>query len=129
MKDLGDNIHSHLSDETIWKCLRAAGFDEEQIKRGDKGSLIAKLEAKIKMFSVWNRVLATSPDLGKWCKKGQSKSFNASTQTSGDLIAVGAHVGGGTIKVWNPKICLRLILMWEDRFCRGGVEEMDGCDD
>ncbi|KAI3688298.1 hypothetical protein L1987_82009 [Smallanthus sonchifolius] len=69
------------------------------------------------------------PDMGKCCKKGQSKSFNASTQTSGDLIAVGAHVGGGTIKVWNLKICPRLILMWEDRFCRGKVEEMDGCDD
>ncbi|KAI3714372.1 hypothetical protein L1987_72971 [Smallanthus sonchifolius] len=83
----GNRLKSLLSDETIWKCLRAAGFDEESIKRRDKGSLIVKLEAK-----------------------GQSKSFNASTQTSGDLIVVGAHVGGGTIKVWNPKICLRLYL-------------------
>ncbi|KAI3799500.1 hypothetical protein L1987_34799 [Smallanthus sonchifolius] len=101
-------LKSPLSDETIWKCLRAAGFYEESINRRDKGSLIAKLEAKIKMFSVGNRVLTTSPGLGKWCKKGQSKSFNASTQTSSDLIAVGAHVGGGYSLThfrggqWNP---------------------------
>ncbi|KAI3737138.1 hypothetical protein L2E82_27133 [Cichorium intybus] len=44
------SLKSPLSDETIWKRLREAGFDEESIKRRDKGSLIAhiaKLEAEI----------------------------------------------------------------------------------
>ncbi|KAI3689909.1 hypothetical protein L2E82_47879 [Cichorium intybus] len=43
------SFKSPLSDETIWKRLREAGFDEESIKRRDKGSLIAhiaKLEAE-----------------------------------------------------------------------------------
>lgn len=44
------NLKSPLSDETIWNRLREAGFDEESIKRRDKGSLIAhiaKLEAEV----------------------------------------------------------------------------------
>ncbi|KAI3681801.1 hypothetical protein L6452_36606 [Arctium lappa] len=44
----------------------------------------------------------TKRHLGKWCKKGQSKGFNASsvpTQVSGNLIAIGADGRGGTIKV------------------------------
>ncbi|XP_042484737.1 protein CROWDED NUCLEI 4-like [Macadamia integrifolia] len=39
-----------LADETIWKRLREAGFDEDSIKRRDKAALIAyvaKLEAEI----------------------------------------------------------------------------------
>ncbi|CAN6679906.1 unnamed protein product [Malus baccata var. baccata] len=39
-----------VSDETIWKRLKEAGFDEESIKRRDKAALItyiAKLEAEI----------------------------------------------------------------------------------
>ncbi|KAM7520361.1 hypothetical protein LguiB_019323 [Lonicera macranthoides] len=39
-----------LSDESIWKRLREAGFDEDSIKRRDKAALIAyiaKLEAEI----------------------------------------------------------------------------------
>lgn len=39
-----------LTDESIWKRLREAGFDEDAIKRRDKASLIAyiaKLEAEI----------------------------------------------------------------------------------
>ncbi|KAI3509333.1 hypothetical protein L1887_24538 [Cichorium endivia] len=44
------SFKSPLSDETIWKRLHEAGFDEESIKRRDKASLIAhiaKLEAEI----------------------------------------------------------------------------------
>ncbi|XP_024993125.1 E3 ubiquitin-protein ligase TRAIP [Cynara cardunculus var. scolymus] len=44
----------------------------------------------------------TKRHLGKWCKKGQNKGFNASsipTQVSGNLIAIGADGRGGTIKV------------------------------
>lgn len=44
----------------------------------------------------------TKRHLGKWCKKGQIKGFNASslpTQVSGNLIAIGADGRGGTIKV------------------------------
>ncbi|GAV57667.1 hypothetical protein CFOL_v3_01204 [Cephalotus follicularis] len=43
-------LQSPLSDETIWKRLKEAGFDEESIKRRDKSALIAyiaKLEAEI----------------------------------------------------------------------------------
>ncbi|KDP32126.1 hypothetical protein JCGZ_12587 [Jatropha curcas] len=39
-----------LSDETIWKRLKEAGFDEESVKRRDKAALIAyiaKLEAEV----------------------------------------------------------------------------------
>jgi hypothetical protein len=38
------------TDETIWRQLREAGFDEETVKRKDKASLIAyitKLEAEV----------------------------------------------------------------------------------
>ncbi|XP_030496317.2 protein CROWDED NUCLEI 4 [Cannabis sativa] len=41
---------SPLGDETIWKRLKEAGFDEESIRRRDKAALIgyiAKLEAEI----------------------------------------------------------------------------------
>ncbi|XP_010248309.1 PREDICTED: protein CROWDED NUCLEI 4 [Nelumbo nucifera] len=44
------NNGSPLGDETIWRRLREAGFDEESIKRRDKAALIAyiaKLEAEI----------------------------------------------------------------------------------
>ncbi|KAF8410272.1 hypothetical protein HHK36_002797 [Tetracentron sinense] len=44
------NSASLLSDGTIWKRLREAGFDEESIKRRDKAALIgyiAKLESEI----------------------------------------------------------------------------------
>ena len=47
-------LQSPLSDETIWKRLKEAGFDEESIRRRDKAALIAyiaKLEAEVK-FSV-----------------------------------------------------------------------------
>ncbi|XP_048334786.2 protein CROWDED NUCLEI 4 [Ziziphus jujuba] len=43
-------LQSPLTDETIWKRLKEAGFDEESIKRRDKAALIgyiAKLEAEI----------------------------------------------------------------------------------
>ncbi|XP_057951774.1 protein CROWDED NUCLEI 4 isoform X1 [Malania oleifera] len=43
-------LQSPLSDESIWRRLRDAGFDEESIKRRDKAALIAyiaKLEAEI----------------------------------------------------------------------------------
>lgn len=49
------SFKSPLSDETIWKRLREAGFDEESIKRRDKGSLIAhiaKLEAEVLSFAI-----------------------------------------------------------------------------
>lgn len=39
-----------FGDETIWKRLKEAGFDEESIKRRDKAALIAyiaKLEAEV----------------------------------------------------------------------------------
>ena len=44
-------LQSPLSDETIWKRLREAGFDEESIRRRDKAALIAyiaKLEAEVR---------------------------------------------------------------------------------
>ncbi|XVF17464.1 hypothetical protein REPUB_Repub10bG0124400 [Reevesia pubescens] len=43
-------LKSPLSDETIWKRLKEAGFDEESIKKRDKAALIAyiaKLEAEL----------------------------------------------------------------------------------
>ncbi|PPD91300.1 hypothetical protein GOBAR_DD11762 [Gossypium barbadense] len=43
-------VKSPLSDETIWKRLKEAGFDEESIKKRDKAALIAyiaKLEAEL----------------------------------------------------------------------------------
>ncbi|KAJ8765639.1 hypothetical protein K2173_014761 [Erythroxylum novogranatense] len=43
-------LRSPLTDDTIWKRLKEAGFDEESIKRRDKAALIsyiAKLEAEI----------------------------------------------------------------------------------
>lgn len=43
-------VKSPLSDETIWKRLKEAGFDEESIKKRDKAALIAyiaKLEAEV----------------------------------------------------------------------------------
>ncbi|OMP01715.1 Aminotransferase, class IV [Corchorus olitorius] len=43
-------LKSPLSDETIWRRLKEAGFDEESIKRRDKAALIAyiaKLETEI----------------------------------------------------------------------------------
>ncbi|KAJ4832087.1 hypothetical protein Tsubulata_037646 [Turnera subulata] len=43
-------LQTPLSDETIWKRLKEAGFDEESIKRRDKAALvayIAKLETEI----------------------------------------------------------------------------------
>ncbi|KAK9076389.1 hypothetical protein SSX86_004723 [Deinandra increscens subsp. villosa] len=44
----------------------------------------------------------TKRHLGSWCRRGQSKGFDASlmpAQRSGDLIAVGADGRGGNIKV------------------------------
>lgn len=44
------NSRSPLSDETLWKRLGDAGFDEDSIKRRDKAALIAyiaKLEAEV----------------------------------------------------------------------------------
>ena len=43
-------LKSSLIDETIWKRLKEAGFDEESIKKRDKAALIAyiaKLEAEV----------------------------------------------------------------------------------
>ncbi|XP_017985281.1 PREDICTED: protein CROWDED NUCLEI 4 [Theobroma cacao] len=43
-------LKSPLSDETIWKRLKEAGFDEESIKKRDKAALIAyiaKLETEL----------------------------------------------------------------------------------
>ncbi|KAK8492984.1 hypothetical protein V6N13_123880 [Hibiscus sabdariffa] len=43
-------VKTPLSDETIWKRLKEAGFDEESIKKRDKADLIAyiaKLEAEL----------------------------------------------------------------------------------
>ncbi|KHG05729.1 hypothetical protein F383_31669 [Gossypium arboreum] len=43
-------VKSPLSDETIWKRLKEAGFDEESVKKRDKAALIAyiaKLEAEL----------------------------------------------------------------------------------
>ncbi|PPS11090.1 hypothetical protein GOBAR_AA09554 [Gossypium barbadense] len=43
-------VKSPLSDETIWKRLKEAGFDEESVKKRDKATLIAyiaKLEAEL----------------------------------------------------------------------------------
>lgn len=43
-------LKTPLSDETIWKRLKEAGFDEDSIKRSDKAALIAyiaKLEAEV----------------------------------------------------------------------------------
>ncbi|GMI67999.1 CROWDED NUCLEI 4, LITTLE NUCLEI4 [Hibiscus trionum] len=43
-------LRSPLGDETIWKRLKEAGFDEESIKKRDKAALIAyiaKLEAEL----------------------------------------------------------------------------------
>eukprot|EP00257_Ricinus_communis_P022105 XP_015581746.1 protein CROWDED NUCLEI 4 [Ricinus communis] len=43
-------LKTPLSDETIWKRLKEAGFDEESIKRRDKAALISyivKLESEI----------------------------------------------------------------------------------
>ncbi|XWS29664.1 hypothetical protein CRYUN_Cryun24cG0049200 [Craigia yunnanensis] len=43
-------LKSPLSDKTIWKRLKEAGFDEESIKKRDKAALIAyiaKLEAEL----------------------------------------------------------------------------------
>ncbi|KAJ8769349.1 hypothetical protein K2173_002553 [Erythroxylum novogranatense] len=43
-------LRTPLTDESIWKRLKEAGFDEESIKRRDKAALIsyiAKLEAEI----------------------------------------------------------------------------------
>ncbi|OAY35651.1 protein CROWDED NUCLEI 4 isoform X2 [Manihot esculenta] len=43
-------LKTPLSDETIWKRLKEAGFDEDSIKRRDKAALIAyiaKLESEI----------------------------------------------------------------------------------
>ncbi|GMJ03892.1 CROWDED NUCLEI 4, LITTLE NUCLEI4 [Hibiscus trionum] len=43
-------VKTHLSDETIWRRLKEAGFDEESIKKRDKAALIAyiaKLEAEL----------------------------------------------------------------------------------
>lgn len=44
-------LRNPLSDETIWKRLKDAGFDEESIRRRDKAALIAyiaKLEAEVR---------------------------------------------------------------------------------
>lgn len=49
-------LKTPLSDETIWKRLKEAGFDEESIKRRDKAALIAyiaKLEAEVSFRSVF----------------------------------------------------------------------------
>lgn len=46
-------LQSPFADETIWKRLKEAGFDEESIKRRDKAALIAyiaKLEAEVCSF-------------------------------------------------------------------------------
>lgn len=46
-----------VSDETIWKRLKEAGFDEESIKRRDKAALItyiAKLEAEVVFSTLHN---------------------------------------------------------------------------
>lgn len=46
-------LKTPLSDETIWKRLKEAGFDEDSIKRRDKAALvayIAKLEAEVSSF-------------------------------------------------------------------------------
>ena len=43
-------LKSPLSDETIWKRLKEAGFDKESIKKRDKAALIAyiaKLETEV----------------------------------------------------------------------------------
>ncbi|XVF61418.1 hypothetical protein PTKIN_Ptkin08bG0127900 [Pterospermum kingtungense] len=43
-------LKSPLTDETVWKRLKEAGFDEESIKKRDKAALIAyiaKLEAEL----------------------------------------------------------------------------------
>lgn len=47
---------SSLGDETIWKRLKEAGFDEESIKKRDKAALIAyiaKLEAEVCFKSLY----------------------------------------------------------------------------
>ncbi|KAE8707004.1 hypothetical protein F3Y22_tig00110387pilonHSYRG00580 [Hibiscus syriacus] len=43
-------LRSPLGDETIWKRLKEAGFDEESNRRRDKAALIAyiaKLQAEV----------------------------------------------------------------------------------
>lgn len=50
-----------LSDESIWKRLREAGFDEDSIKRRDKAALIAyiaKLEAEVRSIFEFKRLCA-----------------------------------------------------------------------
>ncbi|KAI3794666.1 hypothetical protein L1987_37299 [Smallanthus sonchifolius] len=63
-----------------------------------------KMENGIRVGDLVTRPHDLGPDgtkrhLRKWCKNGQSKGFNASTQTSDDLIAIGTDGRGGTIKV------------------------------
>lgn len=56
-------LKTPLSDETIWKRLKEAGFDEESIKRRDKAALIAyiaKLEAEVLFCTVFNSAQITT---------------------------------------------------------------------
>ena len=49
-------LKTPLSDETIWKRLKEAGFDEDSIKRRDKAALIAyiaKLEAEVSFYTIF----------------------------------------------------------------------------
>nr|GFC55440.1 protein crowded nucleiI 4 [Tanacetum cinerariifolium] len=71
-------IKSPLSDETIWNRLREAGFDEESIKRRDKGSLIAhiaKLEAEI--YSLQNQMGILIIEKKEWVANYEEMKSNA----------------------------------------------------
>ncbi|OVA14566.1 hypothetical protein BVC80_1811g31 [Macleaya cordata] len=87
------NVGSPLSDESIWKRLKEAGFDEESIKRRDKAALIAyiaKLEAE--MFDYQHHMGLLILERKDWTSKYEEVKASADSAEMKHKLDQAAHI-------------------------------------